>query len=203
MSSITLIIFNITVTLIFPLVAPGQVVVEARVRLVAGLKRYFHAKRGEGLLSAEGMQLLDHACDLAMDRADHPLNIWSTVRRYSTRLACTEEQSDTQHIFLDQCALQWVVPACCRCMLGVLQHTLKEGGSPFTSLYDALAYGQPSRSMCFSERRALYCLGCACRHSLGLVEHIDFSSADGLFGATVHPAASGAKVKPVLAGPPQ
>ncbi len=58
-------------------------VVEARVRLVAGLKRYFHAKRGEGLLSAEGMQLLDHACDLAMDRADHPLDIWSTVRRYA------------------------------------------------------------------------------------------------------------------------
>ena len=50
-----------------------EVEVEARIRLVMSLKRYFHAKRAEGLLSAEGLRLLDHACDVAIDRADRPL----------------------------------------------------------------------------------------------------------------------------------
>jgi hypothetical protein len=39
----------------------------------AGLKRYFHAKRGEGLLSAQGLRILDYACDRAMDQAHAPL----------------------------------------------------------------------------------------------------------------------------------
>lgn len=46
---------------------------ESRMRLVAGLKRYFHAKRGEGLLSAQGLRILDYACDRAMDQAHAPL----------------------------------------------------------------------------------------------------------------------------------
>lgn len=33
----------------------------------AGLKRYFHSKRGEGLLSAQGLRILSFACDLAID----------------------------------------------------------------------------------------------------------------------------------------
>ena len=41
--------------------------------LHAGLKRYFHSKRGEGLLSAQGLRILDHASDLAADQAHHPL----------------------------------------------------------------------------------------------------------------------------------
>lgn len=50
-------------------------------RLVAGLKRYFHGKRAEGLLSARGMQLLDYACDLQMDHADKPLFMWAFIER--------------------------------------------------------------------------------------------------------------------------
>lgn len=50
-----------------------EVLAEARARLVAGLKRYFHAKRGEGLLSSEGLRILDYACDTAADRAGEPL----------------------------------------------------------------------------------------------------------------------------------
>jgi hypothetical protein len=38
-----------------------------------GLKRYFHAKRGEGLLSPTGLRILDHACDRAIDCSGEPL----------------------------------------------------------------------------------------------------------------------------------
>ncbi|PRW44236.1 Sodium hydrogen exchanger 7 [Chlorella sorokiniana] len=66
-------------------VGPGQwseeVLAEARVRLVAGLKRYFHAKRGEGLLSTKGLRILDYACDRAADCAYQPLDIWSVAER--------------------------------------------------------------------------------------------------------------------------
>lgn len=54
---------------------------EARLRLVAGLKKYFHAKQRDGLLSAEGMQLLDWACSMAMDDASRPLGIWQNIHR--------------------------------------------------------------------------------------------------------------------------
>ncbi|KAL4858875.1 Protein ACTIVITY OF BC1 COMPLEX KINASE 3 [Chlorella vulgaris] len=54
---------------------------ESHMRLVAGLKRYFHAKRGEGLLSAQGLRILDYACDRAMDQAHAPLDIWSVAER--------------------------------------------------------------------------------------------------------------------------
>ncbi|EIE21844.1 hypothetical protein COCSUDRAFT_56295 [Coccomyxa subellipsoidea C-169] len=58
-----------------------EVLAEARVRLVAGLKRYFHEKRGQGLLSGRGIVELDHACDAAMDRSSQPLSIWKVVER--------------------------------------------------------------------------------------------------------------------------
>jgi len=57
------------------------VLAEARVRLVAGLKRYFHDKRGQGLLSGRGMLVLDHACDVAMDGSSSPLVMWSSLER--------------------------------------------------------------------------------------------------------------------------
>ncbi len=50
-------------------------------RLVAGLKRYFHDKRGQGLLSGQGIVELDHACDAAMDRSSEPLSIWKVVEK--------------------------------------------------------------------------------------------------------------------------
>lgn len=62
-------------------VSCDQMLAEARVRLVAGLKRYFHDKRGQGLLSGRGIVELDHACDAAMDRSDEPLSIWRVVER--------------------------------------------------------------------------------------------------------------------------
>ena len=55
---------------------------DARARLVTGLKRYFHGKRAEGLLGASGMQLLDYACNLQMDSPDEPLFMWSLIERY-------------------------------------------------------------------------------------------------------------------------
>lgn len=54
---------------------------EARIRLVSGLKRYFHDKRGRGLLSAEGVQLLDHACSAAVDQSSKPIAIWNGIER--------------------------------------------------------------------------------------------------------------------------
>ena len=42
--------------------------IEARIRLVVGLKRYFQGKRTEGLLSAHGLRILNEAADLSLDR---------------------------------------------------------------------------------------------------------------------------------------
>ena len=61
-----------------------QVLAEARVRLVAGLKRYFHDKRGQGLLSGRGILVLDHACDVAMDGSYSPLVMWSSLERWAS-----------------------------------------------------------------------------------------------------------------------
>ena len=52
-----------------------QVLIETRIRLISGLKRYFHDKRAEGLLSARGIQLLDRACDASMDHNKDPLHM--------------------------------------------------------------------------------------------------------------------------------
>lgn len=41
--------------------------------LCPGLKRYFHSKRGAGLLSSQGLRILDFACDRAMDCPHRPL----------------------------------------------------------------------------------------------------------------------------------
>lgn len=82
-------------------VAPtDEVVAEARMRLVGGIKRFLHAKRAEGLLSskvvgrtrrggvdeahrtrshAQGLRILDFACDEAIDNSASPLNIWASV----------------------------------------------------------------------------------------------------------------------------
>ena len=69
-----------------------QVLAEARVRLVAGLKRYFHDKRRQGLLSAKGILVLDHACDVAMDASASPLDVWSSLER------CTSAPGHTRSI---------------------------------------------------------------------------------------------------------
>lgn len=48
-------------------------------RRPAGLKRYFHAKRMEGLLSARGLRILDSGCEVLLEQPDKPLHLWSTV----------------------------------------------------------------------------------------------------------------------------
>lgn len=58
-------------------------------RIPAGLKRYFHAKRGEGLLSAQGLRILDYACDRAIDQAQAPLVSSSHTLRACTALCRT------------------------------------------------------------------------------------------------------------------
>ncbi|GAB4813268.1 hypothetical protein N2152v2_000314 [Parachlorella kessleri] len=69
-----------------------QALAEMRSRLLAGLKRYFHAKRMEGLLSVQGMRILDYACELAAEHADQPLGLWARMEQevkgaWWTRLA--------------------------------------------------------------------------------------------------------------------
>jgi hypothetical protein len=43
---------------------------ERRVRALSGLKRYYHRKRQEGLLSSYGLRMLDNAC--AQPRSSRP-----------------------------------------------------------------------------------------------------------------------------------
>jgi hypothetical protein len=45
----------------------------------AGLKRYFHAKRMEGLLSASGLRILDSGCEVLLEAPHKPLHLWSIV----------------------------------------------------------------------------------------------------------------------------
>ena len=53
-------------------------VTEMRSRLVAGLKR-FVAKRLAGLLSIEGLRILDFACDKASEHSGERLGLWRTL----------------------------------------------------------------------------------------------------------------------------
>ncbi|KAI8472713.1 MAG: Sodium/hydrogen exchanger family-domain-containing protein [Monoraphidium minutum] len=52
---------------------------DARMWLVSGLKRYFHAKRMQGLLSARGLRILDHGCDTLLDDPYRPLELWDVI----------------------------------------------------------------------------------------------------------------------------
>eukprot|EP00951_Prasinocladus_malaysianus_P012749 scaffold95230_cov20-Prasinocladus_malaysianus.AAC.1 len=45
-----------------------EIIQEKRVRVLMGIKRYFHAKRTEGLISSHGLRILNEAVDLSMDR---------------------------------------------------------------------------------------------------------------------------------------
>ncbi|KAL0054880.1 hypothetical protein WJX82_003714 [Trebouxia sp. C0006] len=60
-------------------------VADMRVRLLAGLKRYLHGKRLNGLLSSEGLRVLDNACETAAEHAaehpEEPLDVWRLVER--------------------------------------------------------------------------------------------------------------------------
>ena len=54
---------------------------ELRVRLANSLKRHFHAKRADGLLSGRATRVLDTACDEAIDEPAAPLRLWGAVER--------------------------------------------------------------------------------------------------------------------------
>ena len=65
---------------------------EMRVRLLAGLKRHYVAKRLAGLLSVDGLRILQYACDVASDKATKPLQVWASLEKevrgsWTTRLA--------------------------------------------------------------------------------------------------------------------
>jgi hypothetical protein len=51
----------------------------------AGLKRYFHGKRMQGLLSARALRILDFGCDTLLDDPYKPLALWEIIERWGTR----------------------------------------------------------------------------------------------------------------------
>jgi hypothetical protein len=44
-----------------------------------GLKRYFHTKHEEGLLSGQGMRILDYCCGVAADHPEDAIDLWTSV----------------------------------------------------------------------------------------------------------------------------
>lgn len=57
--------------------------VEARVRLMAGIKNYFYEKRSQGLVSAQGIRMLDLAVNACMDEPAGPLSLWARIEKYA------------------------------------------------------------------------------------------------------------------------
>ena len=60
-------------------VVHAEALAEYRVRIISGLKRYFHSKHEQGLLSGHGMRILDYCCGVSADQPDKPIDLWSTV----------------------------------------------------------------------------------------------------------------------------
>eukprot|EP00882_Tetradesmus_deserticola_P034034 GHRQ01038931.1.p1 GENE.GHRQ01038931.1~~GHRQ01038931.1.p1 ORF type:complete len:508 (+),score=242.21 GHRQ01038931.1:112-1524(+) len=58
---------------------------DARSWLLSGLKRYFHGKRMEGLLSARGLRILDAGCEVGLEDPSKPLRLWGNLSRDATR----------------------------------------------------------------------------------------------------------------------
>jgi hypothetical protein len=54
---------------------------ERRVRLALGLKRYFHHKRLEGLLSNQALRVLDNIMDTIIDQPVKPQPAWQQLER--------------------------------------------------------------------------------------------------------------------------
>ncbi|KAG1664314.1 hypothetical protein FOA52_005712 [Chlamydomonas sp. UWO 241] len=57
-----------------------EVLQEYRMRILQALKRYYHGKHEEGLLSAQGLRILDFCISQAEDRPDRPINLWPSVQ---------------------------------------------------------------------------------------------------------------------------
>lgn len=57
----------------------AQVLAEARFRMLAGLKKYFHDRRTQGFLSGQALRLLHWACDIAMENSAVKLEIWENI----------------------------------------------------------------------------------------------------------------------------
>lgn len=54
---------------------------EHRLRLLSGIKRTLVARRMQGLLTVEGLRMLQYACDSSAHHADHPIQVWSVLER--------------------------------------------------------------------------------------------------------------------------
>ncbi|KAG2490363.1 hypothetical protein HYH03_011165 [Edaphochlamys debaryana] len=61
--------------------ASEELLVEYRIRLLAGFKRFFHEQTLEGVLSPSGMRLLCFCCDEALHHPSAPLDLWGTAER--------------------------------------------------------------------------------------------------------------------------
>ncbi|GMH41236.1 hypothetical protein BSKO_09146 [Bryopsis sp. KO-2023] len=58
-----------------------ELMVEARVRLAAGMKHFFFEKRKVGLLSSQGLRVLNWVCDIAIDEASTSLSIFESIQK--------------------------------------------------------------------------------------------------------------------------
>jgi len=58
-----------------------EIETEKRIRVLMGMKRYFHAKRREGLLSSHGLRILNEAVDLSLDRPERKLSVWKIAEK--------------------------------------------------------------------------------------------------------------------------
>jgi hypothetical protein len=56
-----------------------EMLAEHRMRLLSGLRRYFHRKRHEGLLSAQGLRMLENACDNCLENPCDAVDIFGKL----------------------------------------------------------------------------------------------------------------------------
>lgn len=54
---------------------------EYRLRLLSGVKRSFVARRMNGMLTVEGLRVLQFGCDSSAHHAERPLHVWSVLER--------------------------------------------------------------------------------------------------------------------------
>eukprot|EP00798_Chlamydomonas_sp_ICE-L_P030883 gene30883-35931_t len=68
-----------------PYEEPEEMMTEAaaeyRERLLSGLKRAFHSRNQEGLLSTRGLRILDKCLDGALEESEEELDVWERVER--------------------------------------------------------------------------------------------------------------------------
>eukprot|EP00882_Tetradesmus_deserticola_P033672 GHRQ01038482.1.p2 GENE.GHRQ01038482.1~~GHRQ01038482.1.p2 ORF type:complete len:273 (+),score=93.83 GHRQ01038482.1:112-819(+) len=77
---------------------------DARSWLLSGLKRYFHGKRMEGLLSARGLRILDAGCEVGLEDPSKPLRLWGNLSRCVSVFSCGGMYCSYMHMPQDSCS---------------------------------------------------------------------------------------------------